>query len=91
MTQNTSLTDDPDDLQTFKAMAREFPLRTTIYTFGLPVFALLQLVNALVFDGSLLIIGAFATLMVLCSIVLTRYHIAIYRRQKVERHVAANS
>lgn len=88
MTRNGSLTDDPDDRQTFTAMAREFPVRTTIYTFGLPLFALLQLVNAFVFDGSLLIVGAFAALMVLCSIALTRYHLAIYRRKKVEQHVA---
>lgn len=90
MSRKQSLTDETDR-ETFLRMAREFPLRTALYSFGLPVFALLQLVNVVVFDGSMLIVGAFASLMVLCSIVLTRYHVAIYRRQEVERHVAANS
>jgi hypothetical protein len=91
VTRKTSLTDDPDELQTFRQMAREFPVRTIIYAVGLPAFALLQLVNAYLFEGSLLIIGVFATLMILCSIALTRYHVAIYRRRQIERQVAANS
>lgn len=84
VSRNSTLTDDQDEKAAFLQMAREFPVRTGIYTFGLPVFAALQLVNAFVFEGSLLIIGAFALLMVACSVQLTRYHIAGYRRRNVE-------
>lgn len=83
VSRNTSLTNEATELQTFFAMARDFPVRTGIYTFGLPVFAALQLLNAFVFDGSMLIIGAFAALMVAASVQLTRYQIATYRRKKV--------
>ncbi|MFC4449993.1 hypothetical protein [Halorussus aquaticus] len=72
-----------DDQDLFLQMASEFPVRTGIYTFGLPVFALLQLINGFVHEGSLGYIGLFAVLMVAFSVKLTRYQIAVYRRQKV--------
>lgn len=74
-----------DDLDTFFRMAREFPVRTGIFSFGLPVFALLQFVNGLVYEGSLLMIAVFASLMVVYSVQLTRYHVAAYRREKLAR------
>ena len=64
-------------------MANEFPVRTGIYTFGLPVFALLQLINGYVHEGSLLFIGLFAALVVAFSVILTQYHVAVYRRKNV--------
>jgi hypothetical protein len=73
----------PDDHDAFLQMASEFPMRTGIYTFGLPVFALLQLINGFVHEGSLVYIGLFAALAVALSMMLTRYHVAIYRRRKV--------
>ncbi|NEU56913.1 hypothetical protein [Halorussus sp. MSC15.2] len=72
-----------DDQDVFLQMASEFPVRTGIYTFGLPVFALLQLINGFVHEGSLGYIGLFAVLMVAFSVKLTLYQIAVYRRQKV--------
>ncbi|UPV99873.1 hypothetical protein M0R88_15305 [Halorussus gelatinilyticus] len=78
---NNGVTDDHD---AFLQMASEFPVRTSIYTFGLPVFAVLQLINGFVHDGSLELIGLFAVLMVAFSVKLTLYHVAIYRRQKVD-------
>ena len=72
-----------DDRSVFFKMASEFPVRTGIYTFGLPVFALLQLINGYVHEGSLVYIGLFAALAVALSVMLTRYHVAIYRRKKV--------
>lgn len=74
-----------DDGATFVRMARDFPIRTAIFTFGLPVFALLQLVNGFVHDGSLLYIGLFSVLAVGCAVVLTRYHVAAYRRKQLSR------
>lgn len=74
-----------NDYRAFVRMAREFPVRTGIFTFGLPVFALLQLVNGFVHGGSVLYIGVFAALAVVFSVMLTRYHVAIYRRKKLTR------
>lgn len=79
------LTDDggTDDHDTFFRMASEFPVRTGLYTFGLPVFALLQLINGFVHDGSLVYIGLFAALVVAFSVLLTQYQVAVYRRKNI--------
>ena len=74
-----------NDRDAFVQMASEFPVRTVIYTFGLPAFGLLQLINGLVHDGSVVYIGLFAALLVVFSVMLTRYHVAIYRRKKLNR------
>lgn len=67
----------------FIEMARDFPVRTGIFTFGPPVFALLQMVNGIVHEGALAYIGAFVVLAIACSVLLTRYHLAVYRRQRL--------
>lgn len=72
-----------DETEAFFEMAREFPARTAIFTFGLPAFAVLQFVNGVVHDGSLLSIGAFGAVVVAYSVVLTRWHVAAYRRKKL--------
>jgi len=72
-----------DDRDAFVRMAREFPVRTVIFTFGLPAFATLQLINGLVHEGSVAFIGLFAVLAVAYSVVLTRYHLAAYRRDRL--------
>ena len=76
-----------NELTTFFRMAREFPARTGIFSFGLPLFALLQLINGVVNDGSLAIIGLFAALLVGYSVLLTRYHVAVYRRGALRSRV----
>ena len=73
------------DVDAFFRMAREFPVRTGIFTLGLPAFALLQLINGIVYDGSLAFIGIFAAVAVAFSVQLTRYHVAVYRREKLVR------
>lgn len=72
-----------DDTDAFLQMIREFPVRTGIYTFGLPAFALLQLVNGLVHGDSLAVIGLFSALVVVCSVLLTQYQVAVYRRKRL--------
>lgn len=72
-----------DDTDAFLQMIREFPVRTGIYTFGLPAFALLQLVNGLVHGDSLAVIGLFSALVVVCSVLLTQYQVAVYRRKRI--------
>lgn len=86
MARNSTLPTDATEFEAFTAMAREFPIRTGIYAFGLPLFAALQLLNAALFDGSLPIIAAFAALTVAASVQLSRYHVAIYRRRAISDH-----
>lgn len=71
-------------------MAREFPVRTGIFTVGLPLVALFQLVNGIVYGGSLPLIGLFAALLFVYSIQLTNYHVASYRRQKLSQQWIEN-
>lgn len=73
------------DLTAFRRMAREFPVRTCIFTFGLPAVALAQLVNGVVHDGPVLAVVAFAALAVACSVKLTQLYIAAYRRERLTR------
>lgn len=83
-TEKARMTDKtPDDYDVFLQMASEFPVRTSIFTFGLPVFALLQFLNGLVHDGSLVYIGMFTALVVVFSVKLTQYQITVFRRKNV--------
>jgi hypothetical protein len=78
------MTEDlPDERATFLAMARAFPLRTCLFTLGLPAFALRQVSSGLFNDGPLAFGLILALLAVAMSVVLTRYHVARYRRQVV--------
>jgi len=74
-----------DELNVFLRMARTFPVRTVIFTFGLPAFAILQVTLGIVYGGSLPVIGLFAAVAVAFSIQLTRWQVATYRRKQVTR------
>ncbi|WP_313695556.1 hypothetical protein [Halorarum halobium] len=78
-------TETAGDVDLFYRMAREFPVRTCIFTFGLPLFALFQLINGVINDGSLLVIACFSAVVVAYSVLVTQYHVASYRRQRVTR------
>ncbi len=71
-------------------MAADFPIRTGIFTFGLPVFALLQLINGVVHDGSVVYIGLFGALAVAFSVILTQYQVAAYRKEKLTGRLTEN-
>jgi len=73
------------EMDAFLRMAREFPIRTSLFTFGLPLFALLQLLNGVVHGGSMLFIAAFTVLAVACSVLLTQYQLAVYRGRRLSR------
>ena len=79
--------DEPREMETFFRMAREFPVRTALFSFGLPAFALLQLINGVVNEGSLPFIALFAALVVAYSLQLTRYHVAAYHRRTLARRL----
>jgi hypothetical protein len=72
-----------DEHEQFLRMAREFPVRTAIFTFGLPVFGLLQIVNGYLNEGNLLFVCGFALVAAAFSVILTRYQVAVYRRRGV--------
>jgi len=67
----------------FVRMAREYPVRTLIFSLGLPVFALIQLLNAYLNQGALLATTTLSVLTVAFTIRLTQYQLAVYRRRSV--------
>lgn len=77
--------DTATEMDTFIRMVREFPVRTGLFTFSLPVFALLQLLNGVIHEGSLVYIGTFVVLAIASSVLLARYQIAVYRRRRLSR------
>ncbi|WP_224449330.1 hypothetical protein [Haloprofundus salilacus] len=80
-----------NQMDLFFRMAREFPVRTGIFTFGLPLFALLQLINGIVYGGSLPLIGLFAALTAAYSVHVTTYHVAAYRREQLAQEWIENN
>ena len=73
------------EMSAFIQMAREFPIRTSLFTFSLPVFALLQLLNGVLHGGSLVYIGSFVVLAIASSVLLAQYQLAVYRQQRLSR------
>lgn len=73
------------EIDTFVRMAREFPVRTGLFTFSLPVFALLQLLNGVLHGGSMVFIGSFVVLAIACSVLLAQYQLAVYRKRRLSR------
>lgn len=71
----------PGDVSLFVEMARHAPVRTAIYSFGPPLWGLAQLANAYLNDGPLHYVCGFVVLLVVCSVLITRYHAATYRRR----------
>lgn len=75
------------EMDAFVRMAREFPVRTGLFTFSLPLFALLQLLNGVLHGGSLLFIGGFVLLTIACSVLLAQYQLAVYRKRRLSREL----
>lgn len=73
------------EVDTFLQMARAFPVRTGVFTFSLPVFALLQLLNGAIHGSSLLFLGSFVVLAIACSVLLAQYQLAVYRQRRLSR------
>lgn len=76
-----------NDTDVFLRMTREFPVRTGIYTFGLPMLAFFQVINGFIHGGSIVFIGVFSAFTVACSILLTQYQIAAYRRKRLAQRL----
>lgn len=70
---------------TFAEMAREFPVRTSVFTLVPLAFALSQLANSYVNGESLLYTGAFAVAVVAYAALVNRYHLAAFQRSRLSR------
>ncbi|MFB6129879.1 MAG: hypothetical protein ABEJ28_03550 [Salinigranum sp.] len=64
-------------------MCREFPVRTALFSFGLPLIALLQVGNAYVFDGPVFGVAVFAALVLTLSVQATRHQLAVFHRDTI--------
>lgn len=71
------------ELDLFARMARTHPVRTLIFTFGLPLFGLAQLVTGLLTGNALVPVTTFFGLTVVVSLLLTRYQVAVFGRRTV--------
>lgn len=69
----------------FGKMARTFPMRTGLFTFGPLLFALIQLANAHVHGASIVYPALFAGLMAVFSVLVTRYHLVSFRLRQLTR------
>lgn len=67
----------------FLEMAREFPVRTGVFTLLPVLFALAQIANSLVHGGSVLYTVWFSVALVGYSVTVNRYHLAAFRRAKL--------
>lgn len=71
------------DQPSFAHMCRAFPVRTGLFTLGPLAVAAAQLVNASVNGGSLLAVVAVAAVTCAFSLLVTRFHLAAFRRRRV--------
>lgn len=72
----------------FAAMAREYPVRTALFTAGPLAFALVQFYNGVAHDVSLLGAGAVAVALLAFAVQVNRYHLAAFRRSTASRRWA---
>jgi hypothetical protein len=69
-------------LTTFVEMAREFPVRTGVFTLVPLLFTLLQIMNY-VHGGSLLLTGGFSLAVIAYTVIINQYHLAAFQRAKL--------
>jgi len=68
---------------TFVEMAREFPVRTGVFTLVPLLFTLLQVANSYVHGGSLLYTAGFSAAVVAYAVSINRYHLAAFQRSRI--------
>ena len=64
-------------------MARSRPVRTGLFSLGPPAVGGAQLLNTVFHGGSVPLVSSMATLMVLFSVLVTRYHLAVFHRRSL--------
>ncbi|NHN61248.1 MULTISPECIES: hypothetical protein [Halorussus] len=75
------------DEVSFWEMYRELPVKTTLASVGPVVLGLAQLLNGYVHDVPVTLTGAFAAVMVVAAVLVTRYHLVEFRRIRLQRDV----
>lgn len=73
-----------DDV-TFWEMFRELPVRTTLASVFPVVLGLAQLLNGYVHGVSVTRTGAFAVVMTVAAVLVTRYHLVEFHLSKLQR------
>jgi hypothetical protein len=71
------------DQPSFARMARTFPVRTGLFTLGPFAIGVAQLLNGIVHGTALLPVVTIAVVMVAFSVMVTRIHLAAFRRQSL--------
>lgn len=74
---------------TFARMCRTFPYRTALFTAGPLLVGLAQLVNAAVHGTGLVGAAAITGLLLVFSVLVTRLHLASFRRTRLEGSLAS--
>lgn len=67
----------------FTEMAREFPVRTAVFTLVPLVFAIVQFANSVLYDGAVLFTALFSAVVLGYAVLVTRYHLAAFHRARV--------
>lgn len=72
------------DEASFRRMCRTFPIRTGVFTVGPLAFALAQVLNAAVHGVPVWPVALVAAVMCVFSALVTDYHLARFRRRRLE-------
>lgn len=72
------------DRPSFRRMARARPVRTAVFTLGPLAVGVAQLLNATVHGTGLVAFGAIAAAMAAFSVLVTRYHLTVFRRRTLD-------
>ncbi|WP_202935142.1 hypothetical protein [Halorussus amylolyticus] len=72
---------------TFREMFRELPGRTTVASVVPVVLGLAQVLNGHLHGVPVTHTGAFAVVMAIAAVLVTQYHLVVFRRGKLQRSV----
>ena len=75
------------DRPSFREMCRAFPVRTGIFTVGPLAVGVAQLFNAVAHGANLPLVALIVAGMVAYSVLVTNYHLAMFRRRGISQHV----
>ncbi|WP_433631430.1 hypothetical protein [Halomicrococcus sp. NG-SE-24] len=76
------MTDNGD--VTFRKMLREWPVQTSLFSFGPVVLAAAQLLNGFYFGSTLTYHALFGVVMVAFAVLVTRHHLVTFRIRQLE-------
>ncbi|PSP65731.1 hypothetical protein BRC79_08415 [Halobacteriales archaeon QH_8_67_27] len=75
------------DRPSFGEMCRAFPVRTGIFTVGPLAVGVAQSFNAVAHGANLPLVALIVAGMVAYSVLVTNYHLAMFRRRGISQHV----